>query len=216
MNETSATLEPSHSPAEEIFNSASHGLGLCVFLASGPWLIAQALESDEVWQPIGASVFATTAVVMYLASTVYHALSPGPSKRVFRTLEHCSIFLLIAGTYTPFALVVLRGAWGWTLLGVVWFLAAVGIALKALRPTRYRWLPAVLTLGLGWIGLAAFEPLYRHLPPAALWWLLVGGMSYTVGMGFFAARRVPYCHFVWHMFVLGGTSCHYFAVWHVI
>jgi hemolysin III len=209
----SGQSEPQPSRREEIANSVSHGVGLVVALVAGPLLIARAIEHDRPFGAISASVFAATIVVTYLASTLYHALPLGPAKRTFRRLEHGTIFLLIAGTYTPFTLEALRGVWGWTLFCLVWMLAAIGILLKAVATTRHRWLPGVLYLALGWLIVFAVRPLSLSVPFAGLMWLLGGGISYTVGMVFFAAKRIPYCHLVWHLFVLAGTTCHFVAVW---
>lgn len=214
--ENGATSEPRATLGEEVANSVSHGAGLVAALIVGPLLIARAVGHGSIWGTIGASVFMATILVMYTASTLYHALPPSQAKRVFRTLEHSAIFLLIAGTYTPFTLVPLHGPWGWTLFGLVWALAALGILLKAVATTSYRWLPGVLYLCLAWLIIFAIRPLSQHVPYAGLLWLLWGGIAYTVGMGFFAARRVPYCHFVWHLFVLAGTTCHFVAVWRYV
>jgi hemolysin III len=208
--------EPQPTLGEEIASSVSHGIGLAVALVAGPLLIAKAAAHNQPWGPLSASVFAATIVVTYLASTLYHALPLGRAKRVFRRLEHAAIFLLIAGTYTPFTLVALRGVWGWTIFGLVWILAAVGIGLKAAATTRHRWLPGVLYLGLAWLIVVAVRPLSLQLPHAGLTWLLWGGIAYTVGVAFFAAKWVPYCHFVWHLFVLVGTSCHFVAIWRYV
>ena len=161
---------------------------------------------------MGASVFAATVVLLYLASTLYHALPRNRAKRVFQVIDHGAIFLLIAGTYTPFTLGVLRGAWGWTLFGLVWGLAAVGIVLKAVGRLRHRTLSTLLYLGMGWFILIAIHPLWLRVPLSGLLWLLLGGIAYTAGLAFFAAKGVRYSHFVWHVFVLAGTACHFFAV----
>ncbi|HUE70445.1 MAG TPA: hemolysin III family protein [Pirellulaceae bacterium] len=216
MTESSTPAAPGPSLGEEIANSVSHGAGLLVALVAGPLLIARAVSHGRPWGAFSASVFAAAIVAMYLASTLYHALPQGRAKRIFRTLEHSAIFLLIAGTYTPFTLVALRGIWGWALFGLVWTLAALGILLKSVATTRYRWLPGVLYLGLAWIIVVALRPLSLHVPHAGLMWLLAGGIAYTIGVGFFAARRIPYCHFVWHLFVLAGTTCHFVAVWRYV
>jgi len=198
---------------EEIANSVSHGIGLLAVLVAGPVLVARAANADREWGVIGASVFVAAIAAMYLSSTVYHALPQGRGKRVFRTLEHCAIFVLIAGTYTPVTLIAIRGAWGWTLFGLVWFLSAVGILLNTAATTKYRWLPGVLYLALAWMIIVAIRPLSHSVSFAGLMWLIGGGIAYTVGMAFFSARRIPYCHFVWHLFVLAGTTCHFIAVW---
>ena len=185
MTENGAKSEPQPTWGEEIANSVSHGAGLVVALIAGPMLIARAVGHGKPWGPVGASVFTATIVVLYLASTLYHALPQSRAKRVFRTLEHSAIFVLIAGTYTPFTLVALRGGWGWALLGLVWALAALGILLKAVATTSYRWLPGVLYLCLAWLIIVAIRPLSQHVPYAGLMWLLWGGIAYTVGNGVF-------------------------------
>lgn len=204
--------EPHFTLGEEIAHSVSHGAGLVAALAAGPFLIMRAVGHGNRYAVVGASVFWAAIVSLYLASTLYHSLPRGPAKRIFRIVEHGAIFLLIAGTYTPLTLVSLRGFWGWTLFGLVWALAIIGIALKALRTTRYRWLPGLLILGLGWLIVVAIRPLWLSVPHIGLLWLLAGGVAYTVGMAFFAATRVPYSHFVWHLFVLVGTACHFVAI----
>lgn len=205
--------EPRPSLREEIANSFSHGVGLLMALIAGPLLIARSVDHGKPWGTVSAAVFAASIVVMYLTSTLYHALPHGRLKRGFRTLEHCAIFLLIAGTYTPVTLVSIRGVWGWTLFCVVWMLTAIGILLKSAATTNHRWLPGVLYLALAWMIVVAIRPLLLSMPFAGVMWLLRGGISYTVGMAFFAAGQIPYCHLVWHLFVLAGTTCHFIAVW---
>jgi hemolysin III len=200
------------SPAEEIANSVSHGLALAVALAALPVLTRSAAQRGDAAQIVGAVAFATTTVLLYLTSTLYHALPRGRAKGVLRVLDHSAIFLLIAGTYTPFALGALRGPWGWGLLGAVWGLAIAGIALKAVGGVRYPVLSASLYLGMGWLVLVAAKPLLRSVPAWGVFWLLAGGIAYTAGVGFFAARRLPFAHFVWHLFVVLGTTCHFIAV----
>ena len=160
----------------------------------------------------GASVFGGTVVTLYLASTLYHALPSHEAKRVFRMIDHGAVFLLIAGTYTPFTLGVLRGVWGWTLFGLVWSLALVGIVLTFVGGLRFLRLSTGLHLGMGWLLLIAIRPLWQRVPTAGLLWLLAGGIAYTVGVGFLAAKRMRYSHFVWHLLVLAGSSCHFIAV----
>ncbi len=213
MSQNDPATEPQPSLGEEIANSVSHGVGVLAVLVAGPLLIAQAFVTDRAWGVIGASIFVAAILAMYLSSTLYHALPQGRGKRLLRTMEHCAIFVLIAGTYTPVTLVAIRGRWGWALFALVWFLAAVGILLNTVTTTKYRWLPGVLYLALAWMILVAIRPLSHSVPFKGVMWLLGGGIAYTVGMAFFAARRVPYCHFVWHLFVLAGTTCHFIAVW---
>ncbi len=212
MNEVPAALERAQSLGEEIANSVSHGVGLLAALVAAPVLVLDAIQRGDAATVLGAGVFAATMVLLYLASTLYHALPQNRAKRVFRALDHGAIFLLIAGTYTPFTLGVLRGTWGWTLLGLVWGLAIAGVILKAVGRLRYPVLSTCLYLGMGWLVLIAVRPLWLHVPPAGLLWLFAGGIAYTAGVAFFAAQRVRYSHFVWHLFVLAGTACHFFAV----
>ncbi|MEQ1826792.1 MAG: hemolysin III family protein [Pirellula sp.] len=208
--------EPKPSLGEEIANSVSHGVGVLAAIIVGPMLIVQAFRHGRPLGVCGASVFVAAVIATYAASTLYHALPQGRGKRVFRTLEHCAIYLLIAGTYSPVTLVAIRGVWGWSLFGLVWILAVTGIVLKIVATTKHRWLPGVLYLALAWLIIIAIRPLYLNVPYACLMWLLSGGIAYTVGMAFFAARRVPYCHFVWHLFVMAGTTCHFVAVSYMV
>jgi hemolysin III len=162
---------------------------------------------------VGASVFAATMLLLYLTSTLYHALPRNRAKSVFQVLDHGAIFLLIAGTYTPFTLGVLRGPWGWTLFGIVWGLAFAGVVLKAISGVRFPTLSTLLYLAMGWLALIAVKPLWLHVPAWGLFWLLAGGFAYTVGVFFFVVDdRFRYSHFIWHLFVVAGTACHFVAV----
>jgi hemolysin III len=200
---------PRASLGEEI---VSHGVALVAALVAAPILVLGA-RGHGTLATVGAGVFAATAVLLYLASTLYHALPSGRAKRVFRIIDHSAIFLLIAGTYTPFTFGVLRGTWGWTIFGLVWGLAALGITLKAVGGIRYPKLSTLLYVGMGWLALIAIRPLWLHVPLSGWLWLLGGGVAYTAGIAFFATdHQVRYGHFVWHLFVLAGTVCHFFAV----
>ncbi len=181
-------------------------------MAAAPVLIVDAVQRGGATDVIGASVFASTVGLLYLTSVLYHALPPNRAKRIFRVLDHGAIFLLIAGTYTPFTLGVLHGAWGWGLLGLVWSLALVGIVLKATSGAGYPRFSLGLYLAMGWAVLIAIKPLWLLMPAEGIFWLLSGGIAYTVGVAFFAAERRRYSHFVWHLFVLAGTTCHFIAV----
>ena len=217
MNDSVAAGTRSQSLGEEIANSVSHGGGLVAALLALPFLILAAARGGRAAAVVGASVFAATVVLLYLASTLYHALPPRKVKRVFRVIDHSAIFLLIAGTYTPFTLGVLRGAWGWTLFALVWGLAALGVTLKAVGGIKHPRLSTALYLGMGWLALLAIRPLWLRVPASGLLWLVAGGVMYTAGVAFYAADRVRYGHFVWHLFTLAGTGCHFFAVlWYAV
>jgi len=196
---------------EEIANSASHAVGLIAALIGTPILIRSAVRGGGPANVVGACVFAGTTILLYLSSTLYHAVPHTRAKGVLRTVDHGAIFLLIAGTYTPFTLGVLRGPWGWTLLGVVWGLAIIGIALKLTTRLHHPVLSTGLYLGMGWLAVVAARPFWQRVPVHGLLWLLAGGVAYTVGTAFFAAQR-RYSHLAWHLCVLAGTICHYFAV----
>jgi hemolysin III len=206
---------PTHRPqslGEEIANSISHGLGLAAALAAAPVLvIAAAARGDLAWL-VGSSVFAATMVLLYLASTLYHAMPHSKAKRIFKVLDHAAIYLLIAGTYTPFTLGVLRGAWGWTLFGLIWGLAITGVVLKLAGGLRHPWLSTGLYIAMGWLVLVAIKPLWEALPGWGMFWLVAGGVAYTGGVAFYAADHKPYAHFVWHLFVVAGTACHFVAI----
>ena len=204
--------ERPQSLGEEIANSVSHGLGLVAALAAFPVLIMAAYQRGGAGGVAGASVFATAMVLLYLASTLFHALPAGRAKRVFQILDHSAIYLLIAGTYTPFTLGVLRGTWGWTLFGLVWSFAVVGTVLKVLGGVRYTTISTLVYLAMGWLVLIAANTVWAVVPKWGLFWLVAGGIAYTAGAVFFMAERIRYFHFVWHVFVVAGTACHVIAV----
>jgi len=199
------------SPGEELANSLSHGVGFVGTLVAGPILIASAIRHGGLGTIVGASLFLGTALLLYLFSTLYHAVQSAKAKRVFQVLDHSAIFLLIAGTYTPFTLGVLRGTWGWALLWTIWLLAAAGVALTATGQLRNHTASTALYVGMGWLMLVAVRPLWLRMPPMGFLWLGLGGVAYTAGVPFFAAHR-RYSHFVWHLFVIAGTACHFVAV----
>jgi hemolysin III len=199
------------SGGEEIANAVTHGLGVLAVLAGAPFLVIAALQRRSAWDVVGSCVFLASMLTLYLSSTLYHALTHPAAKRVFRVLDHGSIYLLIAGTYTPFTLGALRGPWGWTLFGVVWGFAALGITLKSLHALWHPRLSSALYLGMGWLALAAARPFWQHVRPGGLLWLLAGGLAYSGGVAFYASRR-RYAHALWHLCVLTGTTCHFFAV----
>jgi hemolysin III len=218
MGDVFADYKRPHSLQEEIANSVIHGVGLAGGLAAGPFLVLAASRHGGSADIAGASVFVGTVVLLYLSSTLYHAMPKNKAKSVFRVIDHSAIYLLIAGTYTPFTLGVLRGAWGWTLFGLVWSTAAVGVILKVAGGIRYPRLSTALYVVMGWIAVIAIRPLWLRMPVSGWLWLLAGGLAYTAGIIFYAAdQRVRYGHFVWHLFVLMGTVCHFFAVlWYAV
>jgi len=201
-----------YSNREELLHALSHGAGLLLSLAGLAVLVSLASLRGDAWQIVGCAVFGTTLVLLYAASTLYHGMPPGRTKRVFQRLDHAAIFLLIAGTYTPFTLVNLRGAFGWTLFGLVWGLAALGITLQATLPERMEKLSLPLYLAMGWLAVIAAAPLAHALQPAGLALLALGGLAYTLGTLFYAWERLPFHHAVWHGFVLAGSALHFACV----
>jgi hemolysin III len=197
--------------SEEIANSISHGIGLALAITATPFLIVTAARG-KVWNVVGVSVFATSVMLLYLASTLYHAIPHDRAKKVFRVLDHGAIFLLIAGTYTPFTFGVMRGPWGWTLFGLIWSMAVFGLTTKAIFGAQQRWLTVPLYLAMGWLAVIAAPQILFRLPLPALIWLLAGGFAYTAGIICFKAHAIRYSHFAWHLFVIAGSVCHFFAV----
>jgi hemolysin III len=198
---------------EELANSVSHGVGLVAAMIGTPILLLAAFYHGSLSFFIGTGIFTVTMLLVYLGSTVYHAWPQTRVKSILQTIDHSAIFLLIAGTYTPFALGPLRGAGGLTMLGIVWALALFGVVMKATRGAlRHRRLAMTLYLGTGWLAVIFIRPLALAIPLSALFCLIAGGIAYTAGTLFFANEKVRYAHFVWHLFVLAGTSCHFAAV----
>ncbi len=207
---------PVYSRAEEIAHSVSHGIGIPLAIAGLAVLVARAARHGSPIVITSAAVFGSTLVLLYAASTLYHAIQVERAKRVLRVIDHSSIYLLIAGTYTPFTLGPLLGPWGWSLFGVVWGSAIVGILWKSLALGRAPVFSVVLYVAMGWCVVVAFRPLVARLPDGGLTLLLAGGVCYTFGIVFFAWERLRYHHLIWHLFVLAGSVCHYFAVLHYV
>ena len=199
---------------EEIANSVSHGAALLAAVAGTPFLVVGAVRHGDRLNVAGASIFAATMVLLYFTSMLYHALPVARVvKRLFQILDHSAIYLLIAGTYTPFTLGVLRGPWGWTLLALIWSMALAGVVLKAVAGTRFPRLSTAIYLAMGWIVVIAVKPMWQLMPGWGLFWLVAGGLAYTLGVVFYATDwRLRYGHFVWHLFVAAGTACHFIAV----
>ncbi len=218
MHEIASAAEEDRpqSLGEEIANSISHGVGLLAAMAGAPLLILAAIQKGNALSVVSVSIFAATMVVLYLSSMIYHCLAENRAKQLFLIFDHIAIFLLIAGTYTPFALLILKGALGWTLFGVVWATAIVGTITKLIPKLRHSKLSLSLYLAMGWVVLPFIRPLYQHLPLNGLLWLIAGGVAYTLGVIFFVIRA-RYAHFIWHLFTIAGTTCHFFAVlWYVV
>jgi hemolysin III len=206
-----AKVKRDQSLGEEIANSVSHGVSALAAIAITPVMIVKAIPAGAA-AVVGASIFGATMILLYLSSTLYHAFPHSKTKRVFNIFDHGAIFLLIAGTYTPFTLGVLRGAWGWSLLVVVWVLAILGVVLKSTAGARSGKLSTGLYLAMGWLAVFAIKPFWLHMPAIGLIWLLAGGVMYSLGVVFFVAERIRYHHFIWHLFVMAGTACHVVAV----
>jgi hemolysin III len=203
---------PRYSLGEEIAHSVTHGIGVILSIAALVILVTFASLRGDAWHIVGSAIFGATLIFLYTASTLYHSITHPGAKRVLRVLDHVAIFLLIAGTYTPFTLVTLRGGWGWTLFVAIWGLALVGIVYKVTASNRFRLLSVLLYLVMGWLVLVAIEPMVASVARPGLWLLLAGGLCYTLGVIFYAWRQLPYSHAVWHLFVLAGSICHFFAV----
>jgi hemolysin III len=204
--------ERAQSLGEEIANSVSHALGLLAAIGAAPVLIAGAHHLDDA-RFAGTIVFSVTMVMLYLTSSLFHALPDGKAKSVFLRLDYCAIFLFIAGSYTPFALGATQSAYGWTLFGLVWSVAVTGVILKSTGRLARPWVSTGLYLGMGWLVLIAAVPLIERVPTKGLIWLLAGGLAYSTGVVFFALdSRMRYAHAIWHCFVVAGTGCHFFAV----
>lgn len=198
---------------EDLANTLSHGIGLVLALVALPFLVLDALRGADALLVVGASVFGATMVLAYLTSTLYHAFPQADRNGLLRRLDHSAIYLLIAGTYTPVLLGVLRGGTGWIMLAVIWTLAVAGVVFKLLAGARYRKVSVALYVAMGWAALAVIQPLWTHMAPQGLAWLFAGGVAYTVGVVFYLLHeRMRYSHLVWHLFVLGGTVCHFVMV----
>lgn len=202
---------------EEIANSITHGIGAALSIAGLTLLVVLAAIYGDVWRVVSFSIYGSSLVLLYLASTLYHSVQHPKAKRILRIFDHAAIYVLIAGSYTPFTLVSMRGPWGWSLFGVVWGLALVGIAFKVLFIGRYEKMATAAYVLMGWLVVIAFRQMMINLSPGGLVWFVLGGVIYTLGVIFYAWEKLPYNHAIWHLFVLGGSICHFFAVlFHVL
>lgn len=197
---------------EEIANAITHGVGALLSAAAGAVLVTLATQTGTRTQVISAIIFCTSLLLLYTASTLYHAIPSAPAKRRLKVCDHCAIYMLIAGTYTPFALIGLRGTVGWWLFGLSWGLAAVGVLFKLFFIGRFKLFSTMVYIGMGWMAIFAIQPMMAKVPFPALIWLLAGGVAYTAGTVFYHNEKLRYSHAVWHLFVLAGSACHFVAV----
>lgn len=201
-----------HSVGEEIANSVSHGVGAALGIAGLVLLTMRAASTGSTLAIVSCAIFGASIVLLYLSSTLYHSLGHTRANRVLRSLDHGSIYVLIAGTYTPFTLIGLRGTLGWTLFGIVWTCALAGVILKSFAAGRWGVVSTAMYLAMGWACIFTLKPMYHRLSHPVLVMLLAGGLCYSAGIAFYASRR-RYMHFLWHLWVLAGTTCHFFAIW---
>ncbi len=203
---------PNYRLSEEIAHSITHGIGIVLAIAALVIMTAFAAIFGTALHIVGCSIFGATMIILYTSSTLYHGIQNEKAKKVLRVFDHSAIFLLIAGTYTPFTLVSLKGAWGWIFFGLIWGLAVFGILLQTLSKLRFEMLSLILYIAMGWLGVVAFKPMITILPTAGLIFLIAGGLLYTSGIIFYVWDRLPFNHAIWHVFVLGGSVSHFFAV----
>lgn len=201
-----------YSLPEEIANAVTHGVGALLSAAALAILVVYANLFGDAWHVVSFSIYGASLVILYLCSTLYHSFQNERVRRIFKILDHSSIYILIAGTYTPITLVTLRGKLGWTIFGIVWGLAIVGIILKAFFVQRFKILSTICYILMGWIVIIAMKPLIEQLPFGGIAFLVAGGISYTVGALFYMIKKIPFNHAIFHLFVLGGSICHFFAI----
>ena len=205
-----------YSVGEEIANSITHAVATGLSIAALVVLIVSAVSQGDAWHVVSFSIFGSTLILLYLASTLYHAIPLPSAKRILKTLDHSAIFLLIAGTYTPFMLVSMRGTIGWVVFSVVWVLAVAGVVLKCCCVYRFKRLSLSIYLGMGWLCVLVMRDMYASLPGTSLTLLALGGLAYTLGVVFYVWKRLPYSHAIWHLFVIAGSTLHFFSVLHTL
>jgi len=213
---TDNSPEKDYTTGEEIAHAVTHGLGLLLSVAACSVLVVLASQRGNAWHITGVAVFGATLIVLYAASTLYHAITHKKAKRVFQFLDYSAIYLLIAGTYTPFTLVTLRGGWGWSMFGVAWGLAITGAIVEVATRRRYKWISMGFYLGMGWLMLVAIKPLYAALDTRGMVFLAIGGAAYTGGAALYALGKFRYHHAIWHVLVLIGSFCHFLAVYYSV
>jgi hemolysin III len=202
-------VDSKYTLTEEVFHGISHGIGAALAIAGFVVLVVLAAKGSDALRIVSFSIYGGSLILLYLASTLYHSFQDENLKRFFHYFDHLSIFLLIAGTYTPVALIGLRGAWGWTLFGLIWSFAVCGIIYELLFLGRYKWITVTIYLGMGWLAIVAIKPMLMIVPHGLLWWILAGGLCYTVGVLFYVRKKMQYHHVLWHIFVLFGSTCHF-------
>lgn len=202
-------LHSQYKPHEEILHAVTHAIGTALSIAGLVVLVVMASQVGDTWRIVSFSIYGGSLILLYFASTLYHSFQNERIKQFFRNVDHLSIFLLIAGTYTPVTLISLRGAWGWTLFGLIWGFAICGIIYELLFLGRYKWITLAIYLGMGWLALVAIKPMLKMVPIGLLWWILAGGLCYTVGVLFYVRKKMHYHHVLWHLFVLFGSACHF-------
>ena len=205
-------LGTKQSLGEEIANSITHGIGVGLSIAALVILVVFAARISDVWKVVSFSIYGATMIALFMASTLYHAFPQPKVKKFFHILDHSSIFLLIAGTYTPITIGTMRGGWGWTLFGIIWGLTLVGICLKIFAMSKLKWVSTIVYLAMGWLIIIAIKPLMSVVSKTVLLWMVIGGLCYSLGVIFYIARKLPYHHAIWHLFVLGGAISHFFGM----
>ena len=201
-----------HITVEELPNALTHGFGLLCSILGFIVLLVVTLIRGGKWQIISCAIYGATLICVYAASTLYHGVSSPRWKKGFLLFDHCAIYLLIAGTYTPFLLVNLRGGWGWPMFGVIWGIAVSGVLFKLLFADRFPILSVALYLGMGWLGIIAAKQVYIHVPSIGLVWIFAGAFAYSIGVIFYACKKIPHHHVIWHLLVMAGSGCHYIAI----
>ena len=215
MSSKSSTLK--YSVLEEVIHAVTHGVGVLLSIAGLTWMLYLSIGAADPWRIVASSIYGATLIMLFLASTIYHGMYASRHREIFKLLDHCAIYLLIAGTYTPFLLVAMRNSTGWWMFGIIWALATAGIIKKLWFRHRFPKLALASYLAMGWLAVVAAPQFVQALGPNGIAWLVAGGLCYTVGAVFYAIDRVPFNHAVWHLLVLGGGICHFLGVvWHVL
>ncbi|MDV6327743.1 hemolysin III family protein [Idiomarina sp. Sol25] len=210
------SLDKAYTVKEEVAHALTHGVGAVLSIAALIVMLVWTAAYGDAWHVVASSIYGASLILLYTASTLYHAFPWPRMKAVFQQLDHAAIYILIAGTYTPFALINLRGGWGWTLLGVAWGIALLGVILELGMKRRIKWLSLSLYLGMGWMALIAIKPMLDNVDSGGLMLLVAGGLAYTLGVIFYVWKSLPYHHAIWHLFVLVGSVFHFFSIFYFV